>query len=794
MGDITDQIDYAFRDFNTDGVAASGDHEILKSDVREVGPLIESAIANTALGALVSVAYATKAGLDADLAHDAGAVAVVYADASDSNNDLYVKTGVSGAGGWTNTGIIHGSVDALAQQYADLAQAWAEGTLPGGAGTKSAKEFSEDAAGYSASASSDAATAQQYADIAAAAGLTLIASCLTGTKSGDGNIVLSGEQVIGGITTSASRVLLGDQTTASQNGIWVTAAGAWTRAVDFDSSLEVVTGSYILVTQGTNKGAYVLTTTGTITVGTTSLTFRLYRSDGNSSPSELDNKPIEQLLLPHDRARREHLREFFRRPDRTAIDSMLPIAVGERRNLWGNTENLASAYYSATNLTKQTDTLVVDGITLTRATTTNFYGGLLSNVGGLGLSPFTVGNRYLVSCFVLEVGGGTAGTVADDPEKFCWMRGLANTGSAAHGPKMITNRLRRIWCLGQATSTTLLDFGANPAVVLGGGAGASPQWFFSGQSTSDIRNIYIGGFQIEDVGDATYKDGIAAIGDSTVQGASGSVDLLSARETMGYLAAMLNVPTCNRAIGGQRLDEMDARWATDITPLFATCADVIIQGGINDIGQGYDLTHCQTYMASMVSKAISDGFRPIVATCTPSPSNTSAMETIRIAFNEWIRTTYSNVLDFAAIIEDPFVKSIVRNDPDWIGSGPHYTQKAKRALAAFCAAWPHWNKKQPSPYQANSAAATSWTPPASVVRGSAGVLLGQRTTGWGVPTGTLSRTALAAYAGQTVSATPTQAQVQAIDDAVKAASQHLAALINDLHASGASSKNGIIGT
>lgn len=56
---------------------------------------------------------------------------------------------------------------------------------------------------------------------------------------------------------------------------------------------------------------------------------------------------------------------------------------------------------------------------------------------------------------------------------------------------------------------------------------------------------------------------------------------------------------------------------------------------------------------------------------------------------------------------------------------------------------------------------------------------------WTAATGTAARTALAAYAGQVVSNPPTQAQVQAIDDAVKAQGQALVALINDLRANGA---------
>src|SRR5262245_35618739 len=46
------------------------------------------------------------------------------------------------------------------------------------------------------------------------------------------NITLSGEQTIDGGLTSTSRVGVVGQTNAAQNGIYVTAAGAWARATD----------------------------------------------------------------------------------------------------------------------------------------------------------------------------------------------------------------------------------------------------------------------------------------------------------------------------------------------------------------------------------------------------------------------------------------------------------------------------------------------------------------------------------------------------------------------------------
>ncbi|MBP2160251.1 MULTISPECIES: glycosyl hydrolase family 28-related protein [Asticcacaulis] len=55
-------------------------------------------------------------------------------------------------------------------------------------------------------------------------------------------------------------------------------------------------------------------------------------------------------------------------------------------------------------------------------------------------------------------------------------------------------------------------------------------------------------------------------------------------------------------------------------------------------------------------------------------------------------------------------------------------------------------------------------------------------TGWGAPSGTLSRAAYAAYAGKTYTAAPTQSDMQDLDNAVKLLSQTVAALVTDLKA------------
>lgn len=89
------------------------------------------------------------------------------------------------------------------------------------------------------------------------------------------NITLSGEQTIDGVLTATSRVLVKNQTNAAQNGIYVSAAGAWSRSTDADTSAEVTSGMTTLVLSGTVNAniIYSLVTPDPITLGTTLLTF-----------------------------------------------------------------------------------------------------------------------------------------------------------------------------------------------------------------------------------------------------------------------------------------------------------------------------------------------------------------------------------------------------------------------------------------------------------------------------------------------------------------------------------------
>ncbi|XNY07044.1 hypothetical protein ACMFL9_26515 [Sinorhizobium meliloti] len=88
-----------YRDYETDGVPASGRHKVKKSDVRQLLGEYESTInAFLSNGGLI---FASKASLDADLAHAANSMAWVIGDATVANNGIYRKIGASGVGSWT---------------------------------------------------------------------------------------------------------------------------------------------------------------------------------------------------------------------------------------------------------------------------------------------------------------------------------------------------------------------------------------------------------------------------------------------------------------------------------------------------------------------------------------------------------------------------------------------------------------------------------------------------------------------------------------------------------------------
>lgn len=97
-----------------------------------------------------------------------------------------------------------------------------------------------------------------------------------------GNITLSGTQTIDTYAAVVgNRVLVWNQTTPSQNGIYVVAAGAWSRATDTDTWAELYK-AYVAVINGSQSGSsFVCTIPSSGTLETTDVTWVIYGLPSN---------------------------------------------------------------------------------------------------------------------------------------------------------------------------------------------------------------------------------------------------------------------------------------------------------------------------------------------------------------------------------------------------------------------------------------------------------------------------------------------------------------------------------
>lgn len=137
-------------------------------------------------------------------------------------------------------------------------------------------------AGVGTPTAADHAVNKAYAD-ALSSGVDIKGSCRVATTA---NITLSGAQTIDGISVIAGdRVLVKNQGTPSQNGLYVCASGAWARTADADTSIEVTSGLFTFIEEGTVSAGvgYVLTTANPITLGSTGLVFTQFSAAGSVS-------------------------------------------------------------------------------------------------------------------------------------------------------------------------------------------------------------------------------------------------------------------------------------------------------------------------------------------------------------------------------------------------------------------------------------------------------------------------------------------------------------------------------
>lgn len=96
------------------------------------------------------------------------------------------------------------------------------------------------------------ATTKGYVD-GAIQGLNIKGSVFAATTVAGGNNTLTGTQTVDGIALIAgNRVLVKNQTTVASNGIYIVAAGAWTRSTDQAAPAQ---GDFVFIEQGTVNAA-----------------------------------------------------------------------------------------------------------------------------------------------------------------------------------------------------------------------------------------------------------------------------------------------------------------------------------------------------------------------------------------------------------------------------------------------------------------------------------------------------------------------------------------------------------
>lgn len=380
------------------------------------------------------------------------------------------------------------------------------------------------------------------------------------------------------------------------------------------------------------------------------------------------------------------------------------------------TEDLSWAYHVINNAaygnkTNELMTAIVDSkeVVLNRFVGKNFNCLLESKYvnASPSVTPFKIGEMYMFSMYIYS-----------DTDQWFLNRALSTSTSAAHDYKFCpAGKVTRVWGVGKATSTVLLDLGAVATVPYGSGSGASPCLVSQGHQTFDA---YIGGFQIEAISNSSYVDGIAIIGDSTfaISGGGAATDMgknfaiLSNREISHTLSGVLNCCVFNRSVAGETLAAMDARWSTDITTIKSRCKYVIIQGGINDINTGRTLAQMQASVQSMIAKALADGFTDyVLPNITPNSycEGDSAKEALRLQYNAWLLATYpSKCKDIASVVADALVPKRLRTE--YYGDGIHYGGAAKFAVATYLASVCGFVFESPTAYQQSDTpyVATDW--------------------------------------------------------------------------------------
>lgn len=161
------------------------------------------------------------------------------------------------------------------------------------------------------------------------------------------NMTLTGEQSVDGVALVAGdRILVKNQTTASENGIYSVSATAWSRTADADENAEVTSGLFTFIEEGnTNANSgWMLTTNDPITVGTTALTFVQFSGAGQIEAGAGLSKTGNRLDVNVDDATIEILSDVLRVKDGGITIPKLSFDPATQAELDAHTTNTSNPH------------------------------------------------------------------------------------------------------------------------------------------------------------------------------------------------------------------------------------------------------------------------------------------------------------------------------------------------------------------------------------------------------------------------------------------------------------------
>ncbi|MER9680844.1 hypothetical protein NKJ23_16130 [Mesorhizobium sp. M0184] len=529
-----------------------------------------------------------------------------------------------------------------------LAQTWAEGTLPGGAGTKSSKEWQAQAAalfagGYTASTIPSAAIA-----------------------------------AIKALNTATFPIVY-------RNDVGKEGFYEWDATVDTQRSKADLTEEYTYISPNIAvNGAYKRV--------------NLSSNEQSAINKALNERPFE--------APPEVIDTF------NAIVPRSPYYGRQVNWNSKSEDLTDVHYAKDTLTLVAGDTVKWQGITLQRITNTGGYGSCRIRDLRASDYPLIPGKRYIASVvawapFIETDSEGIAGPW----NRFMWLQSVANGNTFGSAAKMIGPVPRRISIVIEADTSTTFKVVADPRLSLSAQVASSTAfgWYYAnyplGGITPAPMDIYIGGMQIEEAPSQTEKTGIVTLGTSIDVGGGGAgigAMWTSGRGWPRWFEGLLNVPIYCASIGGQSSATILARFDTDVAPLAASARDIVLCHNVNDFSSGFNSAAYRSNWQQITDKAIAAGFRVIHMTIQRRSMYDYANGAADLeAENVYIKATYPFVIDRDKVLQDALNANLLNRFYD--SDGIHQSHKGNRAFAFMLFhEYRHFfpfDNAQPGPYQ-----------------------------------------------------------------------------------------------